>query len=94
MIFQIYKGYYNFEIGHYLQELYGLRLINYVVWALLAVFIQSLFRNPYLGLFILLVIAIGILSLNLAGIENDLFKYNEGPGFGYSRYEWLWRFLY
>lgn len=84
MIFQIYKGYYNFEIGHYLQELYGLRLINYVVWALLAIFIQSLFRNPYLGLFILLVIAIGIPFLNLAGIENDLFKYNEGPGFGYS----------
>lgn len=28
ILFQIYKGYYDFEIGHYLYELYGLELIN------------------------------------------------------------------
>ncbi len=84
IVFQTYKGYYDFEIGHYIQELYGLNLINYVVWALLAIWIQTLFRNPYLGLFVLLVISIGIPFLSLAGIENDLLKYNEGPSFGYS----------
>jgi ABC-2 type transport system permease protein len=84
ILFQIYKGYYDFEIGHYIYELYGLNFINYVVWALLAIWIQTLFRNPYLGLFVLIVLAIGIPFLSLAGIENDLFKYNEGPGFAYS----------
>lgn len=51
---------------------------------MLALFIQTLFRNPYLGLFVLLVISIGISYLSLAGIENDVFKYNEGPGYAYS----------
>ncbi len=49
VLFQIYKGYYNFEIGHYLFELYALKFIHFVIWALLALFIQSLVGNPYLG---------------------------------------------
>ncbi|WP_299336220.1 M1 family aminopeptidase [uncultured Psychroserpens sp.] len=84
ILFQLYKGYYDIEIGLYIKELFGLKLINYIIWAFLALTIQTLIRNPYLGLFILLVIAIGIPFLTLAGIENDLFKYNEGPGFGYN----------
>ncbi|WP_299276970.1 M1 family aminopeptidase [uncultured Psychroserpens sp.] len=84
ILFQLYKGYYDIEIGLYLKELLGLRLINYVIWALLALFIHTLFRNLYLGLFVLIVISAGIPFLSLAGIENDLFKYNEGPGFRYN----------
>lgn len=84
ILFQIYNGYYDFNIGHYLYELYGLNFINFAIWAFLAIWIQTLFRNPYLGLFILLLISIGISFLDLAGIENDLYKYNEGPGFAYS----------
>ena len=82
--FQIYKGFYNFEIGHYLYELYVLNFLNYFIWLLLAVFVQTLIRNPYLGLFILLVVSIGTPFLSLAGIEQAIFKYNEGPGFRYS----------
>ncbi|QMU64258.1 MAG: hypothetical protein GKR88_08135 [Flavobacteriaceae bacterium] len=84
ILFQTYKGYYDFETGHYFYEIYGLGFINYVIWALLALWVQTLFRNPYLGLFVLLVISIGVGFLDFAGIENDLYKYNEGPGFEYS----------
>ena len=84
ILFQIYKGYFDFELGHYIKELYGLRLINYVIWALLALFIQTLIRNPYLGLFALLVISIGMPLLNLAGVEQNIFKFNQDPGFQYS----------
>ena len=84
VLFQIYKGYYNFEIGHYLFELYALKFVHFVIWAMLAMFIQSLFGNPYLGLFVLLVIAIGIQFLSLAGIEQSVFKYNQGPNYSYS----------
>tara|TARA_R110000787_G_scaffold286157_1_gene403476 strand:- start:926 stop:4642 length:3717 start_codon:yes stop_codon:yes gene_type:complete len=84
MIFQIYKGYYNFEIGHYIYELYVLRFINYLIWALLAIYIQTLIGNAYVGLFVLLVLSIGIPLLTFAGIEQSIFKYNEGPGFSYS----------
>jgi ABC-2 type transport system permease protein len=84
MSFQIYQGYYNFEIGHYIQELFGLKFLNYVVWAFLAIFVQKLFKNKYLGLLVLLIIAIGIRFLDVVGIELAIFKYNEGPGFSYS----------
>ncbi|WP_445956983.1 M1 family aminopeptidase [Yeosuana sp.] len=84
MTIQIYNGYYNFEIGHYLYELYVLNFIGFVIWALLSLFIQTLIGNPYLGLFVLLLISIGIPFLSFAGIEQDIFKYNQGPGFQYS----------
>ncbi|WP_439129079.1 ABC transporter permease/M1 family aminopeptidase [Polaribacter sp.] len=84
VLFQSYNGFYNFEIGHYLQELYGLKLLNYLVWAFLAIFVQTLLKNQYLGLFILLIVSIGIQFLSLVGIELDVFKYNQGPGYDYS----------
>lgn len=81
---QIYHGYYIFEIGHYLFELYGLLLISFVIWALLAMFVQTLLRNPYVGLFVLLLVSIGINYLGQLGIEQDIYKYNEGAGYSYS----------
>ena len=84
MVFQMYKGYYNFEIGHYLFELYCLNFLSLLVWALLSIFVQTLIGNPYLGLFVLLVISIGMPFLSLAGIEQSIFKYGQGPRFNYS----------
>ncbi len=84
MSIQIYRGYYNFEIGHYLYELYALNFIGFIIWALLSLFVQTLMKNPYLGLFVLLVISIGIPFLSEAGIEQSIFKYNQAPGFSYS----------
>jgi ABC-2 type transport system permease protein len=82
--FQMYQGYYDFEIGHYVKELFGLKFLNYLIWAFLAIFIQTLIKNQYLGFFILLILAIGIPFLSLIGIELSIFKYNEGPGFSYT----------
>lgn len=84
ILFQMYNGYYNFELDHYFIELFLLSFLGYFVWALLSIFIQTLIGNPYLGLFILLVISIGMPFLSLAGIELNIYKYNQGPGFGYS----------
>ena len=36
MINQIIKGYYNFEIGQYLQILFGIQLLEYLLFAALA----------------------------------------------------------
>jgi ABC-2 type transport system permease protein len=84
ILFQIYKGYYNFEIGHYLLEIYGLKFLNYLVWALLSIFIHTLVKNQYLGFFIIFIIASTMPFLSLVGIELSVFKYNQGPGFNFS----------
>ncbi|UMB52522.1 hypothetical protein MKD41_09225 [Lutibacter sp. A64] len=84
IIFQIYRGYYNFEIDQYLYELLVLKFVHFAIWAFLAICIQTLVGNAYLGLFILLVISIGLPFLSFAGIEQSIFKYNQGPGYSYS----------
>ncbi|CAM1345590.1 M1 family aminopeptidase [Tenacibaculum amylolyticum] len=84
VLFQTYKGYYNFELGHYFYEVYGLLFIHFIIWAFLAMLIQTLIKNQYLGLFVLLVILIGLPLLSSVGIEQSIFKYNQGPGYNYS----------
>ena len=84
IIFQVYHGHFDFEIGHYVYELYILRFIQFGIWAMLALFIQTLFRNPYLGLFVLIVILIGFPLIFDSLIEQDIFKFNKGPGYSYS----------
>lgn len=84
IIFQIYQGHYDFEMGHYVYELYVLRFIQFAIWAMLALFIQTLFRNPYLGLFVLIIILIGFPLIFGSLIEQDIFKFNKGPGYSYS----------
>lgn len=84
LVIQIYNSYYNFEIAHYLFELYVLNFVHFAIWALLALFVQVLIGNAYLGLFVMLVISIGIPFLSRIGIEQSIFKYNQGPRFSYS----------
>jgi len=67
VLVQTYNGYYQYEIGHYLGTLYGLYLPSFVIWALVALWVQTLLKNPYLGMFLLLMgtFAIGALNLSL-----------------------------
>ncbi|TVR28123.1 MAG: hypothetical protein EA390_12825 [Balneolaceae bacterium] len=81
---QIYNGYYNFEIGLYLFDLYGITLIHVVIWGLLSIFIHTLFKNYYIGFILLLIISIGIGFLGQIGIEQTVFKFNQAPGTAYS----------
>ncbi|WP_396155940.1 M1 family aminopeptidase [Flavobacterium sp.] len=84
IIYQASNGFFDFEIGHYLFELYVLILINCVVWALLAVFIQSLLKNYLLGFFILMILSIGLSFLPIFGIEQQIFVFNSDTGYSYS----------
>lgn len=84
---QIYKGFYNFEIAHYLFETYALNLIHYVLWAMLALFIHCLIGNLYIAFFFLLVLPATMISLEHLGpkiglyfFEQAMFRYNQSPG--------------
>tara|TARA_R110000868_G_scaffold235273_6_gene489090 strand:+ start:38991 stop:42647 length:3657 start_codon:yes stop_codon:yes gene_type:complete len=81
---QLYNGYYNLELGLYLFDLYGIQFIHLIIWALLAIFVHTWFKNYYLGFFLLLLISIGISFLDGVGIEQAIFKYNQAPGTPYS----------
>ncbi|MEO9483589.1 MAG: M1 family aminopeptidase [Ekhidna sp.] len=84
ILIQSYAGFYDYDIGLYLKDLYLLRIWNIVVWSLLAILIHTLIPNYLIGFFVTLGLGIGISFLDSAGIEQSIFKYNEGPGTFYS----------
>lgn len=84
IVYQTYQGYYNFELSHYIKELFGLDMMNYLVLILFALFIQSLFKNYMAGFMVCLFIVIGIPMLSKIGIEQAIFKFNTGPKYSYS----------
>ncbi|MEO1450890.1 MAG: hypothetical protein AAFV07_15280, partial [Bacteroidota bacterium] len=84
---QAFYGFFQFEIGHYVFELFGLHLIHFAIWACLAVCIHSLFRNLYLGFFVLLLVPAGLIAqntiadfLNLPFLKEALTQFNAVPG--------------
>jgi ABC-2 type transport system permease protein len=96
LIYQISNGFQEFQLWHYLFDLYVLNFITFIIWAFLAMFVQTLVGNPYLGLFILLIIVIALPLLSLVGVEQAVFKYNRGGGFDYTdmyNYSSLSRFV-
>lgn len=87
MLVQISKGYFHFEISLYLFELFGINLIHFAIWAMLAMLIQTIIPNPYVGFFFLLFAPVAMIGLmevgpkiGLAFFEQNVFRYNQGPG--------------
>ncbi|MBE2216965.1 MAG: hypothetical protein IAE90_02100 [Ignavibacteria bacterium] len=76
---QIYSGYYSIDPLQYLFALFGIHLIVFVIWSFISLFVQSVFRNSYLGLFVLILFALGITYLPSAGIEQAVFRFNQDP---------------
>ncbi|MEM6317619.1 MAG: M1 family aminopeptidase [Bacteroidota bacterium] len=88
MLTQISKGFYDFDIGQYLFHLFVVNLIHFVIWAMLAVFVQTLVNHPYVGFFLLLLLPVGFIGLAEFGpqflgmdfFEQYQFRYNQAPG--------------
>ncbi|MCB0278354.1 MAG: ABC-2 transporter permease, partial [Calditrichaeota bacterium] len=91
---QLVNGFTDIDLQLYFVDLYGLNLISFAIWAALALFIQSLLTNPYLGFFILLCIPMAISGLPELGLQHPIFQFNRGD-YSYSElsgYEGLARY--
>ena len=84
IIIQIYNGYYQFEIGLYITQLFGLSLISLIIWAFAACLIHTIVPNLYIALFTLLMGWIGIGALPKLGIRTKLLRFNSPPDLEYS----------
>lgn len=76
---QLYNGFYSIDPLQYLFALFGIHLIVFVIWSFVSLFFQSVFRNSYLGLFFLILLALGISYLSSAGIEQAVYRFNQDP---------------
>lgn len=87
LVVQLSNGFYDVKLGLYISEVYGLHLIHFVIWACLAIFVQTLSPNPYLGFFFLLLIPLGTIMIpslaDMIGwdfLKQAVFLYNQVPG--------------
>jgi ABC-2 type transport system permease protein len=81
---QAVQGWHHFEPGLYLRILFGIRLVDYVLIAALAIAVHVIVNQKYMGhLIVVLVYAFTLLARQF-GIHHHLLIYGTGPGWMYS----------
>jgi ABC-type transport system involved in multi-copper enzyme maturation permease subunit len=99
---QIGIGGTSIDIGLYLPVLFGLQLIDCLLWALLALFVHVLINQKYIGHLVALLVYGAMVFASKLGIEHKLLIFGASPGwtytdmvgFGSSLAPWLWFKLY
>jgi ABC-2 type transport system permease protein len=98
MLTQMLLGYYDLEVKLYAQSLFGLQLVDYVLFALLALVVHTLVNHKYVG-HLAVVLAYALMASGPAlGLEHNLLIYGSDPGWMYSDMRgfdpfieaWLW----
>ncbi|HML17671.1 MAG TPA: M1 family aminopeptidase [Bryobacteraceae bacterium] len=81
---QLAKGYTHIEPALYIKELFGLRLIGYFLLCVLAITVQTLVNNKYLGWFVMVLYYLASAFMAQLGFEHRLYRYASNPGYTYS----------
>ncbi|HYW12373.1 MAG TPA: hypothetical protein VE871_10450 [Longimicrobium sp.] len=102
ILIQLSLDYHRFEMGLYVKVLFGLQLPQYLLFAALALVVQGLVSQKYVGHFAALIVYAFILFAGQLGIGHKLLVYGAAPdwyytdmrGFGPSLGPWRWFMLY
>ncbi|HPE18815.1 MAG TPA: M1 family aminopeptidase [Tenuifilaceae bacterium] len=91
---QVFHGFYDFNIPLYLTNLYTLQLPGYLAVAILAMLVQTLSSNKYVGhVVVMFYYIIFFIALGLMGVEHYMFLYPQTPGAPYSDMNGFGHFL-
>jgi ABC-2 type transport system permease protein len=98
IINQLVMHYYHFEVAVYLKALFGLQLVNYLLFALLVFVIHVLVNQKYMGHMVAFCAYGFILFSPMLGLEHNLLVYGSDTGWTYSDMRgfgpfitpWLW----
>lgn len=77
---QLWRGQTNFELGQYLAWYLAPTTISMILLAILAIFVQALSPNKYVGWGIMVIYFIARLTLSNIGFEHPLFLYGSSGG--------------
>lgn len=102
LLAQVGNGYHEFEIGLYLQILFGIQLAHYLLFALLAIVVHVVVNQRHVGHLVVFAAYLCMVAPGVLGIEHNLLVYGSAPrwsytdmrGFGPSLEPWLWFNLY
>lgn len=80
MAVQAYKGVTDFEIGKYLMWYVVPGMVDMTLLAVLAIFVQALSPNKFVGWAIMVIYMIGRIALGSMGFDHVLYMYSGGVG--------------
>jgi ABC-2 type transport system permease protein len=84
LLVQLLKGYTNFELGKYLLWYVVPQGVDFILLAILAVFVQALSPNKYVGWGIMVLYVILQIVASNIGLEHGLYIYGQTPQVPYS----------
>ncbi|WP_400194165.1 ABC transporter permease/M1 family aminopeptidase [Hymenobacter sp. B81] len=84
LLLQTGMGYFTYELDVYVKELFGFRLIGMLLMCVLAMLVQVLCNNKYMGHFIMVLYYLFNIFKGQLGLEHNLYSFNGAPGTPYS----------
>jgi ABC-type transport system involved in multi-copper enzyme maturation permease subunit len=84
ILMQTIAGYYNYELAEYAKELYLITFPQVLTFALLALFVQTVVSNKFIGHGIVIGIFVLVPILFSFGWENTLYLFGNTPPYTYS----------
>ena len=99
---QLGLGYDNVELGLYLKALFGLQLVDYLLFALLALVVHVVVNQKYIGYLVMLLVFCFIAFPSIFGVEHPMLIFGADPGWWYTDMRgfgptlgpWLWFKVY
>src|SRR5438046_1844915 len=76
---QTIKGYFHYELALYAKELFGLKLLDFCLLAVLALAVQTIVQHKYVGHFIMVTYYLWTLFMDRLGLEHNLYKFDGSP---------------
>lgn len=84
LVVQLAQGYHHFELSLYFRELFLNRLTQLWILCVLAIFVQTVVNNKYLGHFVMVLYIVATIALPPAGFQDYLFRFGQTPIATYS----------
>ncbi len=84
MALQAVQGWHRFEPGLYLRILFGIRLVDYILIAALAMAVHVIVNQKYMGHMVVVLFYAFTLMAGRFGIHHHMLVYGTGPGWVYS----------
>jgi hypothetical protein len=84
MAVQAMLGYWRFELGVYARLMFGVQLVDYLLFAVLALAVHALVDHKYVGHLIVVLLYSVKAFAGEFGIEHNLLIYGSDPGLQYS----------
>ncbi len=84
MLAQTLMGYHDFQVGLYLQILFGLQLPEYLLFAVLVLLVHALVNQKHVAMLVALMVYFLIVFSSVLGVEHKLLVYGSSPGWSFT----------